>query len=309
MPMTRRSVPRRCLMARSQSKERAGPCARDDEKTTDAHRRRGCRRHRHRRQRERRCVLLAVVGLGRARVPRPDDRAADPRSGGRAGSAADRVRDRSWARSRSGSRCRPSGRSARRRRCAKVERMLVYVARRACGMRSSCGAATGQRVFAGALIGIALVSSYGLATRLFPDRFDASDRPVQRDPARGAASGTGTPSGCSSAMGVILAVGVVAHSRRRVVRARRRSNGSALRGRPVSVVLARILARPVLRARRDGRARPPPHHPAVVAAGACSGVDRRCRRSLAAGCSDDGPSARCGRSRATGTALLGFSRC
>ena len=97
--------------------------------------------------------------------------------------------------------------------------MLVYVARRACG-RAGPAARRRAGVLAGALVGIALVSSYGLATRLFPDRFDASDDPFNAyrlaEPL-----GYWNSFGLLAAMGVILAVGVVAHARR-ARRARRR---------------------------------------------------------------------------------------
>ncbi len=55
-------------------------------------RRRGCRGDRDRGQREPGCVLLPIVGMGCARVPRPDDGAPDPRPRDRAREAADRLR-------------------------------------------------------------------------------------------------------------------------------------------------------------------------------------------------------------------------
>ena len=100
-------------------------------------------------------------------------------------------------------------------------------------------------------------------------------------------SDTGTPSGCLSAIGAILAVGVVAHARRAWLALAAGATRSAPRDRSLLRVFARILGRPVLRARRDGRARPAPDHRSLVAAGA------RCRRRssasscVAPGCADD----------------------
>ena len=117
------------------------------------------RRHRHRRQRERGCVLLAVVGLGRARVPRADDRAPDPRSG---------VAFRAVCGSRSPRHGR--ARSVDRAVDNLVDQHVGFRAggradarlRRACA-RGRAGAPARRRsgVFAGALVGITVVSATG----------------------------------------------------------------------------------------------------------------------------------------------------
>jgi O-antigen ligase len=93
-----------------------------------------------------------------------------------------------------------------------VERMLVYIAV-ALAVAVVLRRGDGPAVLAGALLGITLVSSYGLTTRLFPDRFDAS---VDRFNATRLAEPLGywNAFGLLTAIGVILAVGVVAHSRR-----------------------------------------------------------------------------------------------
>ncbi|HET8968039.1 MAG TPA: hypothetical protein VFN06_01265, partial [Gaiellaceae bacterium] len=92
------------------------------------------------------------------------------------------------------------------------ERMLVYVAV-VLAIMVVLRRGDGPGVLAGALIGIALVSSYGLATRLVPDRFDAS---IDRFNATRLAEPIGywNSYGLLTSMGVIVAVGVVAHSRR-----------------------------------------------------------------------------------------------
>ena len=93
-----------------------------------------------------------------------------------------------------------------------VERMLVYVAL-ALAVALVLRRGDGPGVFAGAFVGTMVVSSYGLVTRLFPDRFDTFDDPFN-------AYRLAEPLGywnafaLLSAMGVILAVGVVAHARR-----------------------------------------------------------------------------------------------
>ena len=158
------------------------------------------------------------LGLGRARVPRPDDRASDPRSRGCARTAADRVRDRSWARSARGSRCRRSGRSARRRPCARSSGCSSTSPSRS-RSRSCSGAATGRRARGGVSSASRSSPSYGLATRLFPDRFDAYDDPFNAYSAGGAARVLERASGCWPRSGAILAVGVVAHARRTSVAA------------------------------------------------------------------------------------------
>ena len=92
------------------------------------------------------------------------------------------------------------------------ERMLVYVAV-VLAVMVVLRRGDGPAVLAGALIGSALVSSYGLAMRLFPDRFDAS---IDRFNATRLAEPIGywNSFGLLTVIGVILAVGVVAHSRR-----------------------------------------------------------------------------------------------
>ena len=128
-------------------------------------------------ERERRRVLLAVVGLGRARVSRADDRAADPRSGDGAGPAADRVRIPRRRTRECGSRSRPSGRSACLRRSARPSGCWS-TSRSHWLSRSSCAGATARRVSAGALAGITLVSAYGAGDAPLP----GSVRGVRDDP-------------------------------------------------------------------------------------------------------------------------------
>lgn len=93
-----------------------------------------------------------------------------------------------------------------------AERMLVYVAV-ALAIAVVLRRGDGPGVLAGALLGITTVSSYGLATRLFPDRFDPS---IDRFNATRLAEPLGywNAFGLLTALGAILAVGVVAHSRR-----------------------------------------------------------------------------------------------
>ena len=96
-----------------------------------------------------------------------------------------------------------------------VERMLVYVAVAlavALVLRRGDGAA----VVAGALVGITLVSTYALATRLFPDRLDTYDDPINyyrlAEPL-----GYWNALGLLATMGLVLAVGFVAHARHKAV--------------------------------------------------------------------------------------------
>ena len=112
-----------------------------------------------------------------------------------------------------GSRCPRSGRSARRRPCARSS---------ACSSTSRVALAVALVLRRGDGPGVARrragrhrphVSAYGLATRLFPDRFDAYDDPINTyrlaEPL-----GYWNALGLLSAMGLVLAVGVVAHARR-----------------------------------------------------------------------------------------------
>ena len=89
--------------------------------------------------------------------------------------------------------------------------MLVYVAV-ALAIAIVLRRGDGPAVVAGAFVGDHVVSAYGLATRLFPDRFDASTTRSTRtgSPSR---SGTGTPSGS------LTAIGDRARARRRRARA------------------------------------------------------------------------------------------
>lgn len=98
-----------------------------------------------------------------------------------------------------------------------VERMLVYVAvALALALVLRRGDATG--VLAGVAVGITLVSSYGLATRLFPDRLDTYDDPIisyrLAEPL-----GYWNALGLLAAMGLLVMVGLVAHARSRVASA------------------------------------------------------------------------------------------
>ena len=95
-----------------------------------------------------------------------------------------------------------------------VERMLVYVAIAfAVAVILRRGDEAG--VVAGALLGISLVCTYALATRLFPDRFD-----TYFDSSQGyrlsTPLGYWNSLGLLAALGSLLALGVAAHSRRRV---------------------------------------------------------------------------------------------
>ena len=93
-----------------------------------------------------------------------------------------------------------------------VERVLVYVAF-ALAVALVLKRGDGPGVFAGMLTGITVVTAYGLATRLLPDRFDAYDDPL--NPYRLAEPlGYWNAFGLFTAIGVILVVGAVAHARR-----------------------------------------------------------------------------------------------
>jgi O-antigen ligase len=100
----------------------------------------------------------------------------------------------------------PSG-SAR-----EVERVLVYVAV-ALALAFVVRRGDVAFVIAGALTGITFVTGYGLATRLFPDRFDTFADPEL--PYRLAAPiGYWNALGLLATMGIVLAVAVAAHARR-----------------------------------------------------------------------------------------------
>lgn len=118
----------------------------------------------------------------------------------------------------------PSG-SAR-----EVERMIAYVAM---GLALVFVARRGdvRAVMAGALTGITLVTGYGLATRLFPDRFDTFADPDL--PYRLAAPiGYWNALGLLATMGILLAVAAAAHARRIA--------GAAAAGGAVPVLVAAL---------------------------------------------------------------------
>ena len=93
-----------------------------------------------------------------------------------------------------------------------VERLLVYTSV-AIGIALVLRRGDGRGVTAGAFVGITLATIYGLATRLFPDRFDASiDRFNETRLAE--PLGYWNALGLVTAVGVILGVALVAHSRR-----------------------------------------------------------------------------------------------
>jgi hypothetical protein len=93
-----------------------------------------------------------------------------------------------------------------------VERLLVYVAV-ALGVALVLRRGDGPSVTVGAFIGVCVVTTYGLATRLLPDRFDTS---VDVFNATRLAEPLGywNAFGLLTAIGAILAVGIVAHARR-----------------------------------------------------------------------------------------------
>jgi O-antigen ligase len=100
----------------------------------------------------------------------------------------------------------PSG-SAR-----EVERMLVYVSL-TLAVALVLRRGDGPAVTNGALVGIVAISSYGLATRLFPDRLESTDDPFNTyrlaEPL-----GYWNATGLLATLGVLLALGVAAHARR-----------------------------------------------------------------------------------------------
>jgi hypothetical protein len=96
-----------------------------------------------------------------------------------------------------------------------VERVLVYVAL-AAALAFVLRRGDGPAVVGGALVGIVAVAAWGLATRLFPDRFDSFDDPFNSyrlaEPL-----GYWNATGLLAAIGVLLALGVAAHARRKTV--------------------------------------------------------------------------------------------
>jgi len=93
-----------------------------------------------------------------------------------------------------------------------LERMLVYVAvALAVALVLRRGDTAG--VLGGVLIGVTLVSTYALATRLLPDRFETHDDPIVSyrlaEPI-----GYWNALGVLAAMGLVVTVGVAAHARR-----------------------------------------------------------------------------------------------
>ena len=100
----------------------------------------------------------------------------------------------------------PSG-SAR-----EVERVLVYVSL-ALALALVLRRGDGPAVAGGALAGVVAISSYGLATRLVPDRFESFDDPFNTyrlaEPL-----GYWNATGLLATLGVLLGLGVAAHARR-----------------------------------------------------------------------------------------------
>jgi hypothetical protein len=96
-----------------------------------------------------------------------------------------------------------------------VERALVYVAV-ALAIALVLRRGDGPSMGGGVLVGITAVTGYGLSTRLFPDRFgtpeDAFNVYRLAEPI-----GYWNAFGLTAAIGVLLAVGVVAHARRAVM--------------------------------------------------------------------------------------------
>ena len=94
-----------------------------------------------------------------------------------------------------------------------VERILVYVAL-ALAVALVLRRGDTSAILGGAAIGVSLVSAYALGTRLFPDRFDSYDDPTV--PYRLAEPlGYWNALGLLATIGVLLAVGLVAHTRSR----------------------------------------------------------------------------------------------
>ena len=93
-----------------------------------------------------------------------------------------------------------------------AERLLVYVSV-ALAVALVLRRGDGPGVVAGAFAGVTLVSTYGLATRLFPDRFDASVD-LFNETRLAEPLGYWNAFGLLTAIGAILAVALVAHPRR-----------------------------------------------------------------------------------------------
>jgi O-antigen ligase len=93
-----------------------------------------------------------------------------------------------------------------------VERVLVYVAA-ALALAFVARRGDTAALLSGALAGITIVTGYGLATRLFPDRFDTFSDPEL--PYRLAEPiGYWNSLGLLATMGILLALGTTAHARR-----------------------------------------------------------------------------------------------
>ena len=93
-----------------------------------------------------------------------------------------------------------------------VERMLVYVAL-ALAVALVLRRGDGPAVTAGAFVGVVAMSAYGLATRLFPDRFDSFDDPINTY-RLGEPFGYWNATGLFTVIGILLAVGFASHARR-----------------------------------------------------------------------------------------------
>ena len=93
-----------------------------------------------------------------------------------------------------------------------AERLLVYVSV-ALAIALVLRRGDGPGVVAGAFAGVTLVSAYGLATRLFPDRFDASVD-LFNETRLAEPLGYWNAFGLLTAIGAILAVALVVHPRR-----------------------------------------------------------------------------------------------
>jgi O-Antigen ligase/Tetratricopeptide repeat len=93
-----------------------------------------------------------------------------------------------------------------------VERVLVY-ASLALAVALLLRRGDGPAVVGGSLLGVTAISAYGLGTRLFPDRFDSFDDPFNSyrlaEPL-----GYWNAAGLFATLGVLLALGLVAHARR-----------------------------------------------------------------------------------------------
>ena len=124
---------------------------------------------------------------------------------------ADRVRRADGRHSPCGSRSRRSGRSVLRGRLARPS--ACWSTRPSPSPSpSSFAAATGPAVAGGTFVGLTAIASYGLATRLFPDRFETATDMFNAyrlaEPL-----GYWNAFGLTAAMAIVLAVGFVAHAR------------------------------------------------------------------------------------------------